>query len=501
MRLAALALLALAPTALADTLVLKDGRFVEDKTFEKVSGGYRLELEHGEIFVPDGLVKDYFRERDGEFVPRTAEEKEMLEKGKVPYRGRWVTKSYRERMVARAREKQRQRIEQQKERQLWRNHVTVKTRRFIFKHTLSDDIFEDLREMFEAYYKYFTAYWKVRPSHSYGKPTIHIYHDAEYFHQRSGAPEGVVGWYHPLTKELHFYYDRHRHRFTLDVMFHEGNHMLTHMIDEKVLYPAWINEGMAEYFGASRWDPYKKKMSVGHLQSGRLAVLKNEIEDEKWQDLKELMEAGRINAIQYSWAWSFCHFMLSDERYAKRFRKFYLALGKSSSVKRKSIMLAFKVIEPEEAIAAFKKHLKIKDLGPLQQEWHDYIQSHLTEREGKLDYGTAGWIMTLYGEHSKARRLFRKAIKQGSKEAYVHYGYAELRYKKKPKVALKHAVLATRFDPLYARAWALQGICTLDDDPKEGLRLVELGWELDPTDIQIFRWLEDAREKNAPKKD
>jgi tetratricopeptide (TPR) repeat protein len=501
MRLAAVALLALAATAPADTLVLKDGRFVEDKTIEKTSGGFKLKLEHGEIFLPSGLVADYFREKDGEFVPRTAEEEEMLEKGKVPYRGRWVTKSYRDKMVQRSREKRRQRIEQQKERQLWRNHVTVKTKRFVYKHTLSDDIFADLQAMFQAYYKYFTAYWGVRPSHKYGKPTIHIYHDAEYFQQRSGAPDGVVGWYHPLTKELHFYYDRHRHRFTLDVMFHEGNHMLTHMINEKVLYPAWINEGMAEYFGASRWDPYRKKMSVGHLQSGRLAVLKNEVEDDKWQDLTELLEAGRINATQYSWAWSFCHFLLSEERYAKRFRKFYLALGKSSSVKRKSIMLAFKVIEPKEAIAALMKYLKIKSLAPLQKEWREYITTHLTEREGKLDYGLAAWIMTMYGENEKARRLFRKAIKQGSKEAYVHYGYAELRYRAKRKVALKHAVLATRYDPLYARAWGLRGRCTLDDDPKEGLRLLELAEELDPTDIQIFRWIEEAKEKIDDKQD
>ena len=500
MRLVA-CVLALATTALADTLVLKDGRFVEDKTIEKVSGGFMLKLEHGEIFVPSELVADHFREKDGEFVPRTAEEKEMLEKGKIPWRGRWVTKSYRDRMVERRREKRRQRIEQQKARQLWRNHVTVKTRRFNFKHTLSDEIFADLQEMFEAYYKYFTAYWGVRPSHKYGRPTIHIYHDAEYFHQRSGAPEGVIGWYHPLTKELHFYYDRQRHRFTLDVMFHEGNHMLTHMINEKVLYPAWVNEGMAEYFGASRWDPYKKEMSIGHLQSGRLAVLKNEIEDEKWQDLKELLEAPRINATQYAWAWSLCHFLLSQERYAKRFRKFYLALGKSSSVKKKSIILAYKVIEPEEVIAALIKYLRIKSLEQLQKEWRDYLTSHLTKREGTLDYGTAAWIMTLYGEPDKARRLFRKAIKNGSREAYVHYGYAELRHRVKRKLALKHLVLATRYDPLYARAWALRGYCTLADDPKEGMRLLELAGELDPTDQQIWLWTERAKEKIDPKQD
>ena len=53
---------------------------------------------------------------------------------------------------------------------------------------------------------------------------------------------------------------------------------------------------------------------------------------------------------------------------------------------------------------------------------------------------------------------FTPDIKNGSKRAADHFGYAELRYGKKPKLALKHAGLATRFDPLYARAWALQDL-------------------------------------------
>lgn len=494
------ALLAAVP-ARGDMLALQDGRFVEGRPIERVEGGYKVKYENGEIFVPEALVHDCYLEKDGEFEPRTPEEKAKFEKGLVPWGGTWVSKQYRDKKRQEALDRKRVEVEQQKARQEWRNHITVTTRKFVYEHTLPDDVFEELKDLFEAYYDFFTDYWGVHPSAKFGKPVIHIYHNEEYFHERSGAPEGVVGWYDPLTHELHFYYDRSRQRFTLDVMFHEGNHMLTQMIDEKVLYPAWLNEGMAEYFGASEWDPAKKTMTVGHLQSARLAVIQDEIDDGKWQELEPLMRAQRITAKEYAWAWSLCHFLLSTERYAKPFRKFYLGLARSSSVQKTTIMLAYKVIEPDEVIDALKKYLRIKDLKQLEEEWHAYVKDNLTQRQNDLDYGMAAWMMTLYGENVKAKRLFRKALEKGADVAWVHYGYAELRMSDRPEIALKHATRATELDPLHARAWALRGYCTFPDDQAEGLRLLHLGEELDPTDGVIRFWVDvavhDAKEGGA----
>jgi tetratricopeptide (TPR) repeat protein len=446
--------------------------------------------------IPEALVLDFHLEKDGEFEPRTEEEKEKFAKGLVPWAGSWVSKAYRDKKRQEALENRRRAlVEQQKERQEWRNHVTVTTRKFVFKHTLPDDVFEELKVLFEAYYDFFSDYWGVRAGAKFGKPVIHIYHNEDYFLQRSGAPKGVVGWYMPLTKELHFFYDRDRHRFTIDVMFHEGNHMLTHMIDEKVRYPKWLNEGMAEYFGASRWDPAKKEMTVGHLQSARLAVIEDEIDDGTWRELEPLMRAPQISATEYAWVWSFCHFLLSSERYQKGFKKFYLALARSSSVQKTTVMLAYKVIEPDEVIEALKRYLRIKDLKELEQEWHAYIKDNLVERPEGLDYGMAAWIMELYGRDDKAKRLFRKALAKGSDEAWVHYGYAELRAHEKRRLALKHATRATELDPLHARAWALRGRCLLAEDEEEGLRMLRLGEELDPMDGIIRMWVDVAVEE------
>lgn len=144
-----------AATARADMLALVDGRFVAGRPVERVEGGYKVKYENGEIFLPEAMVRDCFLEKDGEFEPRTDEEKEKFAKGLVPWGGTWVSRSYRDKKRQEALDRRKREIEQQKARQEWRNHVTVTTKKFVYKHTLPDDVFAELQDLFEAYYDFF----------------------------------------------------------------------------------------------------------------------------------------------------------------------------------------------------------------------------------------------------------------------------------------------------------------------------------------------------------
>ncbi|MFQ5845753.1 MAG: DUF1570 domain-containing protein, partial [Planctomycetota bacterium] len=470
------------PIAGADMLSLKDGRFLEGPPIKRTETGFRVHYQNGTVDIPGRLVADYFpTDETGAFVPRNDKEREMLAKGRVPWKGRWIAKSYRDKLVRKEIEARRRRIEQQKERRLWRNRAIVKTRRFVFQHTLPDDVFEELKDLFETYYETFTKEWKVRPSAKFGKVTVNIYHDEEYVLQVSGAPKGVVGWYMPADRDLHFYFDRERKRFTIDVMFHEGNHMLTHMVNDDLWYPAWINEGMAEYYGASEWDPETRTMRTGRLQSARLAVLLDRLEEENLQDLQELIKAQRIGATQYAWAWSLCHFLMTHEKYAQRFRRYFLALGRSPGIKTVPIGGGMRGVPPDEQIKALKRYLKIKDLDELEKDWHAYVQDHLAHRSD-LDWEGAGAMMMLHGERRRARRFYKKAIELGSTSAFVYHDYARLQFDLgKVKIPLKYVERAIELDPLRARAWALKARCLYRQGKKEeGDRLFALAGEIDP---------------------
>ncbi|NJN14128.1 MAG: hypothetical protein HC813_00185 [Planctomycetes bacterium] len=265
----------------------------------------------------------------------TDEERAKAEKGLFPWKGRWVSRQFRESQIRKELAAREVRIAQMKERQLWRNHIHVKTRTFEFRTTLPDDIFAEFQDLFETYFDFFSKFWRIRPSTRFGKPVIHIYHDEETYYQVSGAPRGAVGYYVPTTRQLHFYYDREHRDFAIDVMFHEGNHMLTHMVNEKVHYPAWLNEGMAEYFGASHWDPETKTMELGGLQSGRLAALITYIENGQWMGIETLMKSGATLEL-YSWGWSLCHFLMTDARYSDKFKRYFVAVGKGDLVKQRA---------------------------------------------------------------------------------------------------------------------------------------------------------------------
>ena len=490
-------LLLLAPVAGADMLALKDGRFLDGLPMERTDKGVTVQYKNGSIEIPKELIADYFpTDETGEFVPRTEEEREKFEKGRVLWKGRWIAKSYRDKLVKKELEKRRKRIKQRKERSLWRNRAIVKTRWFEFHHTLPDEVFEELQELFEVYFKTFCKEWGVRPSSKFGKATVNIYHNQEYYLQVSGSPRGAVGYYSPNDRDLHFFFDRQRKRFTVDVMFHETNHMITHMISPRVRYPRWLGEGMAEYYGASRWDPETRTMSTGHLQSARLAVLQDQIDDGKMQKLEEMIRAPSINATQYAWAWSLCHFLMTNERYKKRFRRYFLAIGKSSSIKKKSFSGTIRGVSAEEQIKALKKYLKIRKLEELEKDWHAYVTKTLTRRED-LDWEGAGWMMMLQGERKKARQFFKKAIEAGSQSAFVYEDYALLQYEDRGNIdiPLKYLDMALKLDPLRPRAWALMARCKFTrGEKKEAERLFALARELDPEDTVIWYWEEKLKQ-------
>ena len=85
----------LSPSLQADDLILKDGRFIENVKVEKTAGGYNVKYKNGTVFVPESLVKDCIMEGVDGFVPRNDKEREMIEKGLVPYKGKWVTRARR----------------------------------------------------------------------------------------------------------------------------------------------------------------------------------------------------------------------------------------------------------------------------------------------------------------------------------------------------------------------------------------------------------------------
>ncbi len=237
----------------ADTLQFKDGRFVDAAKIVEAEGGYKIIYSAGEVFVKkDLVVLAHLSDSSGNYVPQNDEEKAKIEKGLVPFDGKWVSKVERDKTVQKRADEAKKVMEEAKKHQEWRDRYITETAHFKFEYTIPQAKCKEYQELMETYFNEFTRKWGIKTDAKTPKLPVCFYHDEEAYYQVSGAPRGAIGYFRFVAPiELNFYYDRNDERLTLDVMFHETNHYLTHLLNPKFDYPAWINESLAEYYGSS----------------------------------------------------------------------------------------------------------------------------------------------------------------------------------------------------------------------------------------------------------
>ncbi len=72
-------------------------------------------------------------------------------------------------------------------------------------------------------------------------------------------PPGVLGYFKYIRPyDLNIYYERLDPAQSEDTMFHEANHYLQQLIDVRFSMPHFPGESLAEYYGASSWDPRRR---------------------------------------------------------------------------------------------------------------------------------------------------------------------------------------------------------------------------------------------------
>ena len=160
----ALALPLLAPIVSADILCLKDGRIFEWEKLVRTESGVTIPFENGTVMVAHSLILEVIIEGNPGFEPRTQEEQEKFDKGLVPFAGRWMSVSKRDRLLDQRIRDRRQAIAEEQKHRLWRNRRTEKTKNFIFEYTVPQNIFESYRDQMETYFELFKKDWKVKSS-------------------------------------------------------------------------------------------------------------------------------------------------------------------------------------------------------------------------------------------------------------------------------------------------------------------------------------------------
>jgi tetratricopeptide (TPR) repeat protein len=498
--------LCLCPSAArADILCLKDGRIINGPAMNRNEGGIEVIFKNGTVFVPSALVMEAIIEGASTFVPETDLEKKQVAKGLVPFQGRWMSPAKRGKEIDRYIARRRAAIADEEAHRLWRNRRKEKTKHFEFEYSVPQHIFERFRDLMEAYFTTFAKDWNVRQPKLLGRLKVCFYIDRETFAQIGGAGGGTAGYFRFVEPmELNFYYDRLDTSFTEEVMFHETNHYLTKLLNVDFNYPHFPGESLAEYYGASTYDPKKKKIITGRIQEGRLTGIKTDIAAGKLMTLEKLVTTERMYE-HYNWGWSLVHFLMNDSRYTKKFQKFAISLAKDKKVKR-TTSRGLTTVRGDEIFRTFKRFLGLKkkeDVARLENAWHNYVAEKLklVTPRGKVKAAVAA--MGGYPSRPiRAKRLFEEAIAEGSENPIAFHKYAELLSNDdRHDEAIAMWKRAISFDPLNPQFYARLGrALAKKGDKEEGTRLMKLAIEIDPDyawtiEAQLQRLLEEDEEE------
>ena len=241
-------------------------------------------------------------------------------------------------------------------------------------------------------------------------------------------------------------------------------------------------------------------MVTGGVQEGRLTEVMTDIQAGERKSLADLLQ-NKLGYEDYTWGWTFCHFMMETPKYAANFRKFYIALSRGKDVVRTDAY-GMKSVDGGQIQAVFQRIMGLKDLTLLEQEWMEYVKGKL-KVESVVGYEEAAFAAMGSDQKIRAERFFKLAVEKGSTNPTVYRRYGDLKAQKwaSRDEAIELYRKGLEFDPLSADLYARLGrqirSAPGDDNDKEGRRLLELAREIDPDNADLSLLIEDAMEKAA----
>lgn len=473
--------LVLASPALFDKVLLKDGRLIEGKLIESDDPAYvTLRLPGADIPIRNELVDRTYVEDMEAYVPKNKTEEDYLKKGWVLFEDRWMSRTRREQELANRAEADKKAIQMLRDQQRWKNAKTTSTLHFEVKSNATQQVMDDYATRLENYYKYFMSEWNitVAPKFKREKAKFFLYRNYFDFLEVTGVRYGVAGFFNWVDGELHLYHDDKKYDYTVAVLYHEGNHLLTYLIEPGFRFPSWMNEGTAEYFGTARVDE-KGKFVVGEIQHERIVSLRHDEAQGRSIPLRDvmLMPQSGFGARHYAVAWSFVHFLMSTE-YEKKYRIFFSKLPENRDLdvetnSYSNVKIPVKEPTLTSVLAAFEKAMG-KSLAQLEVEWKEFTAQAYGEVDADAYYLAAQLALrtpegiTEEGVRA-AKDYFEKAVSLGIQDADCYRDYAE--FLRKGGVS-ESSNRVTVFKPDAVRGWEMIQKA-IDLDPIEPLSYCE----------------------------
>jgi tetratricopeptide (TPR) repeat protein len=196
-----------------------------------------------------------------------------------------------------------------------------------------------------------------------------IFNTEEGYHQYANLTsnsrvESTLGYFHPGFNQLLLFEDAEGSiDETLDTLYHEGFHQFISKVCKEL--PLWANEGLAEYYGPTRFNQYGEVKSVGAINPLRLPFLKEykrlgrpflKFSDLMNQSQRQF-QSGNVG-LKYAQSWAMIHFFKHGKGSRRDLFKRYFSLLRSG----------------QSSDYAFQETYKKLNLNDLERKWQRYVQ-------------------------------------------------------------------------------------------------------------------------------
>jgi hypothetical protein len=248
----------------------------------------------------------------------------------------------------------------------WARENRHETRHYRVRSDLPEAAVRAYGEQMEIAYTVYERLLPPPPGPAEGRVDVLIFNTPEgYFGYTEYAAgdrlEDSAGVFLPWYGQMMFFEGEDLER-TQRVMFHEGFHRYLHRILPDA--PIWLEEGMAEYAGATRVSG-GRVMGSGLVQSDRLRDLKRALR-KGWKPVpfRDIMVENQYAfysvtpGLKYAQAWSMVDFLLDGGEWRTR-----RAMG----------AYLRQLAAGDTPLAAFDATFGKEDLNALESQWLSYV--------------------------------------------------------------------------------------------------------------------------------
>jgi len=270
----------------------------------------------------------------------------------------------------------------------WKNPWVLKRKPLTIRSNCTREKVDRFANTFREFAQYVTDFLGLPLKSNY---EINIFRSKEEYHTVGRAPRGTGGYYAPYARQLFFYDDPRDQISTYRVLFHEGTHMIVHLTakNKAFHFPICINEGLAEYFAAARWDYYNERYTFGHPLNDRIRHFKGLLARDRAKPVQSLVLSDRrgFGAAEYAQAWALITY-LSDAQVGNSPKRLGLFLKRVKDGKFKMLSDSDSR-KHDEVQRIFEKTFFTKRNGLTWQEFEDRFWKYaarMKEEVGAPDF-------------------------------------------------------------------------------------------------------------------